>query len=135
MVSVGFTLFSCSPCTQLEASPRNTRVLFSTRTKLPGGLGGPGGGFSNHRHSGKATTATTTKNPPPGVQKPPGNSVRVENHGKSYPSYFWGMPLSKRRDYRSSIPDVRRSPVGVKKCVESMLEIEKCKILDAEADN
>ena len=54
------------------------RVGFSTRTKLPGGFGGPGGGFSNHRNSGNATTATTAKKPPPGHTKPPGKLVRME---------------------------------------------------------
>ena len=45
---------------------------------LPGcGFGGPGGGFSNDRNSGKANAATTTKKPPPGPPKPPGKLVRV----------------------------------------------------------
>ena len=30
-----------------------------------------GGGFSDSRSSGKATTATKTKKPPPGPPKPP----------------------------------------------------------------
>ena len=44
--------------------PEIARVEFSTRTKLPGGFGGPGDMFSNDRNSGKATTATTTKKHP-----------------------------------------------------------------------
>ena len=53
--------------------------MFSTRTDLPGGCGGPGGCFSTNRNSGKATTATTTKAPPPEPPKPPGKLVCVEN--------------------------------------------------------
>ena len=63
---------SYSPFTQLEIPPEIARVQFYTRTNLPGGFGGPGGGFSYNRNSGKATTATTTKKPPPGPPKPPG---------------------------------------------------------------
>ena len=59
--------------------PEIARVKFSTRTKLPDGFGGPGGGFKNHRNSGKATIATTTNKTTPGPPKPPGKLVRVEN--------------------------------------------------------
>ena len=51
----------------------------STRTDLPGGFGGPGGGFSDNRNSGKATTATTMKKTHPGPPKPSGKLVCGDN--------------------------------------------------------
>ena len=59
--------------------PEIARIRFSTRTNLPGGFGGTGGGFVDNRNSGKATTATKTRKPHPGPPKPPGKLVRVEN--------------------------------------------------------
>ena len=34
-----------SPCTPVKTPPEIARVKFSTRANLPGGFGGPGGGF------------------------------------------------------------------------------------------
>ena len=76
-------LSSVVPARNSRPPPEIARVSFSTRTKLPGGFGGPGGGFCNNRNSGKATTATTTKKTPPGPPKPPGNLARVENHTRA----------------------------------------------------
>ena len=62
---------------------------------MPGGFGGPGGGFSHNRNSGKAATATTIKRPPLGPPKPPGKLVRVENLTRA----MSGGALIKYRDY------------------------------------
>ena len=56
----------------VETLPEIARVEMSTRTHLPGGLGGPVGGFSNDSNGAKATTAAMAKKPPPGPPTPPG---------------------------------------------------------------
>ena len=73
------------------------RVRFSTRCNFDSGFGGPGGGFSNNRSTGKATTATTTKKTIPRTTK----TIRqFSSCGKIDSSYFWERSLIKCGDYK-----------------------------------
>ena len=54
--------------------------------------------FGNIRSSGRATTATTTKQTPGRTQNTPGNLVRVKNPTRTISG---GPPLMEGRDYRS----------------------------------
>ena len=53
-------------------------MQLSTRTKLPGGFGGPGGGFLVVVAVVALPLFLLLLKPPPGPPKPPGNLVRVK---------------------------------------------------------
>ena len=55
------------------------RVGFFTRTKLPGGFGGPGGGFLVVVAVVALPLLLSLPKTPGKTPKPPGNLVRVEN--------------------------------------------------------
>ena len=70
---------------------------------MHGGFGGPGGGFSNDRNSGKATTATKTKKPLPGPPKPPGKFQRLKPHAADPGVKVLGFQILRLEDCRLSI--------------------------------
>ena len=85
-----------SPCTSLKRPSEIVRVGFSTRTKFGGGFGGTGGGLFNRSSSnGFATTSIITKTTPRTTK----TTRQFSSCGKSYPCFFWGMPVIKCRDY------------------------------------
>ena len=66
------------------------RVGFSTRTKLPGGFGGPGSGTRKHRNDGKATAAT--------IKQHHGLSRQFNNFEKSLLTINPMNQLNKKQD-------------------------------------
>ena len=76
---------------------------------MPGGFGGPGGGFSHSSRSVRPCHyGYYEKKTPPGRPKPPGDIICVEK----YPSYFWGDDLIKSRDYTSTSTSTRYYLLG-----------------------
>ena len=72
-----------------DSRPETARVEFPTRTNLPGGLGGPGGGFLVVVAVVALPLFLLLPQPPPGPPKPSGKLVRVENYTRAISE--WGI--------------------------------------------